>query len=193
MTWCTVARSIACWGRPELRVPPGRHGRRRSCRDAGAAARPGTDPGIHAGGDPRRGARAQRRRRARHRRADHARQHLSSAPPARRGCSAGDGWSAPIHDLGAPDADRLGRLSGLLARGAPADLRARSRVPESHRRYLSHAHPRARDGDPMDAGRGHRDGVRPRGARVRRRTISRGKAWSERSGGWTAAAVGTPS
>ena len=63
-----------------------------------------------------------------------------------------------------PDADRLGRVPGLLAPRAPQHRRARGGVPEPYRRHHPHAHAGARRRDPVAAGRRYRDGLRPRRA-----------------------------
>ena len=92
------------------------------------------------------------------RRPDHARQHLPPAPPARRGSGPRHGRPARLHHLGPAHADRSAAGS-RCSRSRAADHRGgRRRVPEPHRRHATGPSPRARDGDPVGAGRRHRDG-----------------------------------
>ena len=136
-----------------------RDGRARD-RRAGDAA--GRDPHarLHAGRHRRHGQGDAARERARHRRRRPARQHLP--PDAAPGGGAGGAArrAAPLHELGAADPDRLGRLPGDEPdRAAQAD-RGGGHLPQPRRRRDAPPEPRAQHGDPAAARLRHRDGLR---------------------------------
>ena len=97
----------------------------------------------------RRRSRASTRRAARARRPDRPRQHVPPPLPAGRGRDRRARRPAPLHGLGRPDPDRLGRLPGLLAaRHAARRRRRRRHLPLGLRRRAGALHARARGGDP---------------------------------------------
>src|SRR6202022_2581904 len=67
---------------------------------------------------------------------------------------------AYIHELAAPDFDRLRRLPGDVALTAAQARRDGRDVPLAYRRRDGRAFPRARDRDPEPARRRHRDAAR---------------------------------
>ena len=96
-----------------------------------------------------------------------------------------------LHHVGRPDADRLGRLPGLLARGAADDRRGGRGVPEPRRRHaLAPSRPSARwrsSGPSAPTSRWRSTTW----CRARRRTSWPAKGWSGRCGGWSGAGRGT--
>ena len=111
------------------------------------------DAGRHQG-------RRQRLRPAGARLPDRAVEYLSSASASGRRCGARAGRAAPLHALGRPDSHGLGRVSGVLARGAAQDLRGgrdvrqpSRRAPNFHGAGGEHAHS-------VEPRLGHRDGLR---------------------------------
>ena len=117
-----------------------RHRRRRARRRPPHRARRGADAGVHArrhegdGQEPRPG------RAARGRRADHPRQHVPPALPARRRRDRRARRAARVLGLGRADPDRLGRLPGLLA---PGHAGRRSTTTASRSGRSTTARPRA--------------------------------------------------
>ena len=125
---------------------------------------------------------------ARARHDDPARQHLPPALPPRRRRRRGARRPAPLHGLGRPDPDRLGRLPGLLAARHDRPRRRRGRhVPLRLRRRARRASRRSSAADDPAAARlGHRHVPRRLPARRRcRRPSSRSRSarttrWAER-------------
>ena len=96
----------------------------------------------------------------RRRRADHPRQHLSPAPPPRRGPHRAARRPAPVHRLGPRDPHRQRRLSGVQPRRAPEDRGRRRPLQVAPRRQRALPVARERGGHPGRARLGHRDGAR---------------------------------
>ena len=69
-------------------------------------------------------------------RLDHPGQHLPPLPAARARADRATRRAAPVHGLGRPDPDRLGRLPGRLARRSAGRRRGRRHVPEPPRRSV---------------------------------------------------------
>ncbi len=146
-------------GRPR-EVRPARHRRPRPPRPAAPAARPGRDPGVHAGrhlrhrqGDDAGGAHRTRRR-------DRARQHVPPDAAARHPRDPCPRRAARLHALGGTDPDRLGRLPGLQPRGAAQGHGGGRPLPLAGERRPRVPEPRDLDAGPDRARLRHRDGLR---------------------------------
>ena len=161
-----------------------RHRRSGARRRPPHRARRRSDPGLHAGRDEGDGQDARPRRGAGDRRAHRPRQHLPPVLPARSRADRRARRAPPLHGLGRPDPDRLGRLPGLLA--ARHDRRGRRRrrhLPLGLRRGGGALHARARRGDPGRPRLRHRHVLRPGAA-------ARPPAPRARGGGATHDALG---
>ena len=82
---------------------------------------------------------------ARDRRLDHPRQHVPPVPAPGPRAHRAARRPAPVHGLGRPDPDRLGRVPGRLARRPAGRRRRRRHVPLPSRRLHPPVHARARD------------------------------------------------
>ena len=97
------------------------------------------------------------------RRLDHPGQHLPPLPAARARADRPARRPAPVHGLGRPDPDRLGRVPGRLARRPAGRGRGRRDLPQPPRRLAPPVHARGRDRGPGGARLGHRGRLRPAG------------------------------
>ena len=144
---CSTARAteVPTPMRSRRRAPVDRVDRHRRRRPAGVGhdgARHATDAVLHAGRHPRRDQVPQRRRLRAPRRRDRARQHVppDAAPGRRRRRPLR--WARPVRRVARPDAHRLRRVPGVLAR---AEGRRRRRdVPQHLRRVDASIHARSR-------------------------------------------------
>ena len=107
------------------------------------AARRDPHAGLHARGHRCDGQGNAARKRARDRGRYPAGQHLSPDAAARGGTGGSVGRVAPVHELGAPDPDRLGRVSGDEPCGTSEADRRGCHVQKPYRRLETHAQPRA--------------------------------------------------
>src|SRR5438876_4678573 len=144
-----------------VRLHDPRHLRRGPRRHARLAPRHGRDTRLHARRDAGDGADALARRPEERRGGARPGEHLSPPRPSGRGRRATARRPAPLHGVGPSAPHRLGWLPGVLARGVASRGRGRRRVPEPRGRGPPPLDAGARDRDPMDARRRHRDGVRP--------------------------------
>ena len=89
-----------------------------------------------------------------------ARQHLPPDAAARGRAGGAARRAAPLHELGAADPDRLGRVPGDEPRRAAQADRGGGELPQPRRRGDAPALARAQHGDPAAARVGHRDVLR---------------------------------
>ena len=125
------------------------------------AARRGADAGLHAGGHAGDGERADRRDAQGDGRTGAFGEHVSPAAAAGSG-GVQEVWrDPPLHELGRPGADGLGRVSDFLAAGRARDERGRRAVQELRRWHALYALAGNERGDAAGDRERHQHGARP--------------------------------